>query len=150
MKTELEPTGRVVNLDPVVAEALCPLHDLDAGLGSRPDRRRSFGTRPFHPSRAMLGHPTIRRRAHGRPGSGNRHSGGGVSWGSDRDEESAAKLTIPPLAASDVGLFDRINEFADPALGTEMVARLHDSLAVCGAESNDIPHDLSSGQSDSI
>ena len=81
MKTGLEPTGRVVNLDPVVAGAFELLHDLDAGLGSRPDRRRSFGTKAFPTSRAMLGHPTHRRRSHGAPGRGNRHSGGGVSWG---------------------------------------------------------------------
>ena len=48
--------------------------DFVAGLGSRPDRRRSFGTRPLPPSRAMSRHPTHRRRLHGAPAHGNRHS----------------------------------------------------------------------------
>lgn len=55
--------------------------DFDADWDSRPGRRRSFGTKAFPASRAMLWHPTILRRAHGRPAIGNRHSGGGVSWG---------------------------------------------------------------------
>lgn len=48
--------------------------DFVAGRGSQPDRRRSFGTRPLPPSRAMSRHPTHRRRLHGAPAHGNRHS----------------------------------------------------------------------------